>query len=72
MKPIMVDIHSAAELLSISRSTIKKAIINDEFQKGRKVSARRTCYLVTELEQWAESRPISDHLPPPNTSRKLE
>jgi len=72
MKPIMVGIKEAASLLSMSKSTIEKEIREGNFPKPRKVSPRRSCYLVTELEQWAESRPISDLLPPPNTSRKSE
>lgn len=40
----------------------------DEFPKPRKASARRTCWLLREIEEWAESRPVSDLLPPPNTA----
>jgi len=36
----------------------------DEFPKPRKASARRSCWLLREIEEWAESRPVSDLLPP--------
>jgi hypothetical protein len=38
------------------------------FDFARFPSARRSCWLLREIEEWAESRPISDFLPPPNTA----
>jgi prophage regulatory protein len=69
IQPIMVDIETAAEVLSISKSTIESLMRSGEFVKIRKVSPRRTCFLMAELEAWAASRPASDLLPPPNTGR---
>jgi len=69
IQPIMVNIETAVEMLCISKATIEALMRKGEFVKIRKVSTRRTCFLVSELTAWAESRPVSDLLPPPNTSR---
>lgn len=70
LKPIFVDIDGAAGLTGLSKSTIWDQINNSDFPKPRKVSARGSRWLVREIEEWAESRPVSDILPPPNTGRK--
>jgi prophage regulatory protein len=38
-----------------------------EFPKPRQLSARRVAYLVREVDEWLESRPVSDQPPPPNS-----
>lgn len=69
LKPIFVDIEGASGLTGMSKTTIWDSINNGEFPKPRKVSARGSRWLVREIEEWAESRPVSDILPPPNTGR---
>jgi len=68
-QPIMVDIKTAALMLSMAKSTIEKEIREGRFPKPRKIAQRSARYLVTELVQYAESRPVSDILPPPNCGR---
>lgn len=72
MKPLIVDSATAGKMLgSISKSTIEK-LTRERAKTGfppiRKVSAKCTGYLVSELEAWATTRPISDLLPPANTA----
>ena len=67
LKPIMIDLEAVSEVTGLSESTIQSLIRVDEFPKPRKASARRSCWLLREIEEWAESRPVSDLLPPSNT-----
>jgi prophage regulatory protein len=72
IKPVFVDADTAAAILSISKSTVE-ALGRDKdsgFPKVRRISAKRTGYLLREIEDWAETRPVSDLLPPPNTGAK--
>lgn len=41
-----------------------------EFPAPRKLSGRRVGWLTREVEEWAETRPVSDQLPPENTGRR--
>lgn len=68
LKPIMIDLGAVSEITGLSESTVQSLVRNNEFPKPRKSSARRACWLLREIEEWAESRPISDLLPPPNTA----
>ena len=54
------------ELLGDDAKTLVK---NGEFPQPRKTSDRRVAWLLREIEEWAESRPIAD-LPPPNIVAK--
>ena len=68
LRPIMIDLEAVSEVTGLSESTIQSLIRADEFPKPRRASARRTCWLLREIEEWAESRPVSDLLPPSNTA----
>lgn len=74
IKPLMVDSETAGKMLgSISKSTVEKLTrerATTGFPPIRKISAKCTGYLVSELEAWAASRPVSDLLPPANTGRR--
>lgn len=71
LKPMFVDKQEAARILSLSESTFEELIRKNEFPKARLLSSRRVGWLVREVEEWAESRPVAELLPPPNTgSRK--
>ncbi|MGF6899397.1 helix-turn-helix transcriptional regulator [Paraburkholderia sp. GAS348] len=63
MKPIYLDIQGAAEALALSESGIRKLINQGDFPKSRLLTGRRVAWLVRELEEWAEARPVSN-LPP--------
>jgi prophage regulatory protein len=70
IKPIFVDIKGVIALTGLSKTTVWDVIKNGDFPKPRKASARGSRWLVREIEEWCESRPVSDILPPPNTGRK--
>jgi prophage regulatory protein len=72
IKPIFVELATAAELLTLSVSTLEslERDQNSDFPKKCLISPRRTGYLLREIEEWGESRPVSDLPPPPNTGAK--
>lgn len=70
-QPIYADLETVAAMLSVSDSTIQKLTREESsFPKPRKISGRRVGWLIREIGEWAESRPVSDMLPPPNTCAK--
>lgn len=54
----------------LSKSTIEEEIRQERFPKPRQFSARRVGWLVSEIEAWLASRPLSDLPPPENTGAK--
>lgn len=66
-RPIYLDKPAVAECVALSETTIEKLVRQDEFPKPRVLSGRRVAWLLREVEEWAESRPVSDLLPPRNT-----
>lgn len=71
IKPVYLDLPGVCAFLSLSESTVQKLIREDPtFPKPRQLSGRRVAWLVRELEAWAESRPVSDLAPPPNTGAR--
>lgn len=67
LPPIALETEQAAQFVALSVSTMEKLVRLGEFPKPRQLSPRRVAFLVRELVDWMESRPISDLLPPPNT-----
>lgn len=70
IKPAYLDKPAVCAFLSLKESTIDELVRQEHFPKQRKLSAKRVGWLVRELEEWAESRPVSDLLPPANTGAK--
>jgi prophage regulatory protein len=66
--PIIMDLPTVAEVLMLSESTVQLLVRQGEFPQPRQLSGRRVGWLVREVTEWAESRPVSQLLPPPNTS----
>ena len=66
-RPAALEKEQAAQFVSLSVSTLEKLLREGQFPRRRLLAGRRTGYLVRELEEWLESRPVSDQLPPPNT-----
>lgn len=64
MKPIYLDLPSVAAATSLSEASVKKLVRENLFPKPRALSGRRVAWLLREVEEWAEDRPVSD-LPPP-------
>jgi prophage regulatory protein len=66
MRPLYLDLDGVAEALSLSKTTVQKMVRTNEFPRPRALSGRRVGWLVREIEEWAEARPLSDMLPPPS------
>lgn len=63
VKPIFLGIIATAHYVALSKSQIYKLVAQGEFPKSRQLSSQRVAWLVRELDEWAEARPVSD-LPP--------
>jgi prophage regulatory protein len=68
LKPIYLDLPTVAALVSLSPANIQKLVREDRFPRPRMLSGRRVAWLMREVEEWAESCPVSDLPPPHNTS----
>jgi prophage regulatory protein len=67
VKRIYVGLSEAANMLSLAMSTVQRLVREKQFPAPRQISAGRVGWLVREIEDWAETRPVSDLPPPPNT-----
>jgi prophage regulatory protein len=67
VKPFYLELEAAAAAICLSPSTVQRMVREGEFPAPRKLSGRRVGWLTSEVEEWAETRPISDLTPPPNT-----
>ena len=65
--PILLDLPTVAEVVALSESTVQLLVRNGDFPKPRQLSKCRVAWLLPEIQQWAESRPVSQILPPQNT-----
>jgi prophage regulatory protein len=70
MKPIYLDLHTVSAAVSLSETSVQKLVREEKFPKPRMLSGRRVAWLTREIEEWAESRPVSELPPPDNTSRR--
>lgn len=70
MKPIYLELDAVAGAVALAASTVQRLVREGAFPKPRQLSGRRVAWLVREVEEWAEARPVSDLPPPPNTSRR--
>lgn len=63
--PLMVDRHAAAAALGVSDGTVEALVRKGELPPPRRISANRTGWLWRELQEFAETRPVSDAPPGP-------
>lgn len=70
IQPRFVAKDAAAQLLAMSIKTFERCVQKGEIPKPRQLSAGRVGWLVSELDEWAQSRPVSEILPPANTGAK--
>ncbi|NML99659.1 AlpA family phage regulatory protein [Paraburkholderia sp. RP-4-7] len=66
MKPLCLDLEDTAHAVSLSATGVRRLVREGRFPKPRQLSGRRVGWLVRELEEWMEARPVSDLLPPPS------
>ena len=64
VQPVFLDYPGVARLLNVGLATVQRMVREGAMPKPRRISARRVGFLVRELVEWVESRPVSD-LPPP-------
>jgi prophage regulatory protein len=67
--PGAMTIDEAADYVSLSKATLKNLINKGDFPKPRQLAGKRVGILVREVNEWLETRPVSNQLPPPNTGR---
>lgn len=70
IEPVYVDLATAAFMTTLAESTIQAMVTRNEFPAPRGLSGRRVGYLYAEILEWAQSRPQSTMLPPPNTGAR--
>ncbi len=70
VKRLYIDLETAAEVVALSVSTVQELVRQGQFPAPRQLSGRRVGWLMREVEDWAESRPVSNLPPPPNTGAK--
>lgn len=67
LKRLYVELFELPALITLGESTIQRLVREDKFPKPRELSGRRVGWLLREVEEWAEDRPVSQLLPPENT-----
>ncbi len=67
--PIMyLELPAVATCVALSESTVQRLVRENAFPAPRELSGRRVAWLVREVHEWAEARPVANNLPPENTS----
>lgn len=67
LAPIFLDLPTVAQVVAMSTAAIERLERDGDFPKRRQLSGRRVGWLMREVQEWAESRPVSTLPPPPNT-----
>ena len=66
LRPAAIDVDQVAAYLSLSTSSIERMVRKGEFPAPRQLSGRRVAFLVKEVDEWLNTRPVSDQPPPIN------
>lgn len=67
VSPLFLDLETVAQTVALSVSTVQELVRQGRFPPPRQISSRRVAWLMREVEEWAESLPVSQLPPPPNT-----
>ncbi|OYD49007.1 helix-turn-helix transcriptional regulator [Acidovorax kalamii] len=67
LKPGALDLVNTAQYVALSVTTVQKLVRDGDFPAPRRLSGRRVGFLVREIDEWLEARPVSTMLPPHNT-----
>lgn len=70
MKKLYAELPEVADMVSLGVATVERLVREGAFPKPRILSTRRVGWLIREVEEWAETRPVSDLPPPPNAGRR--
>lgn len=66
--PAALERDMAAAYVGLRLTTFEKAVRERSAPQPRQVAARRVVWLREELDAWLASCPVSEQLPPENTS----
>ena len=66
IRPAYLDRESTASFVSLSVPVMERLVARRTFPLPRQISDKRVGWLVRELEEWCEGRPVSSNLPVPN------
>ena len=66
IKPAYLGREDAASFVCLSVPTMQRMVARRQFPAPRQISDKRVGWLVREVEEWAESRPVSANLPVAN------
>ena len=69
-KPMFLRKLATCAFTGLGKSTLEELVQKGEFPRPYKISPGSSAWLVRELEEWGELRPVSDLLPPANTGAK--
>lgn len=70
VQPVFLSKEDVAKVTTLSTGVIEHLVQRREFPQPRQLSGRRVGWLLREVVEWAESRPVSDLPPPPNTGSR--
>ena len=70
MRPMFLDLQDVAETVALSTRGVQRLVQEGNFPSPRILSGRRVGWLVSEVEAWANARPIAEVLPPPRAGRQ--
>lgn len=69
-QPIFLDKPSVCAAVSLSEGVWEQLVQSGQAPKPRQLSGRRVGWLLREVMEWAETRPVSELPPPPNTGNR--
>lgn len=64
IKPAYLDREATAAFVSLGISTMERMIALGLFPRPRQLTSKKVGWLVRELDEWSEKRPVSSALPP--------
>ena len=72
LKPAYIDRETCAAFVSLSVPTMERLVASGVFPAPRQLTGKRVGWLVREVEEWAESRPVSSNLPVANCGQRIQ
>jgi prophage regulatory protein len=70
LNPIYIQLDELPSLIKLATTTVQRLVREGKFPAPRELSDRRVGWLLREVEQRAEDRPVSNIPPPANTGRR--
>jgi prophage regulatory protein len=67
---LFLDLQAVAATTTLGVATVQRLVREKAFPQPRQISGKRVAWLAREVQEWAEARPVSNLLPPENTSRR--